>query len=75
MRDAMNIIVADLDEETRKQIIEESKRVFEFNNSIVKTVRGSTSVLVSKLVKWSLVMAVISMSAVIMYRYLSPQAL
>lgn len=45
-----NEIAANLDDETKHHLLEESKQVFILNNIIIKTVQGTTQVLIKKCV-------------------------
>ena len=47
---AMNEVAENLDEDTKQQLIDESRTLFLKNNEIIKTVKGATQVLIQKLV-------------------------
>lgn len=49
MRGLIDDLCKDFDETTKNLLIEESKKVFELNNQIVKTVRGVNRVYIQKL--------------------------
>lgn len=48
MRDTMNNIAETLDEDTKNKLIEESKTVFALNNEIIRSIEGTSTVLVKK---------------------------
>jgi len=54
MRDAMNRIAVEVGEETRQELIEESKMVFILSNSMVHTIEGAGAVVAIKMVKWAM---------------------
>lgn len=49
MRERMNKIASDLDENTQKKLIDESKIVYSMNNLIIRSVQGAGSVVVKKI--------------------------
>ncbi|KAK2718385.1 heme oxygenase 1-like isoform X2 [Artemia franciscana] len=72
MTEMMNKIASQLDEVTRRKLIEESKNVFRMNNKMVKTIPGTTRVIVRKMVKFSLfVIPVIIGMVIAKNRYLA----
>lgn len=48
MRDTMNNIAETLDEDTKNKLIEESKTVFALNNEIIRSIEGTSTVLMKK---------------------------
>ncbi|KOC70406.1 Heme oxygenase 1 [Habropoda laboriosa] len=50
MRDTMNTIAEMLDDDTKTKLLEESKTVFALNNEIIKSVRGTGTVLLKRVV-------------------------
>lgn len=62
MRGLIDDLCKDFDESTKNALIEESKKVFELNNQIVKTVRGVNTVYMRKLA-----FAVVILSIVLFY--------
>ncbi|XP_046400685.1 heme oxygenase 2 [Ischnura elegans] len=62
MNTAMNDIAQSLSDEQREKLIEESKMVFELNNQIIRTVRGTNRVVIKKLVIAAASIAVISVA-------------
>lgn len=62
MRGLIDDLCKDFDETTKNGLIEESRKVFELNNQIVKTVRGVNRVYIQKLA-----FVVVILSVVIVY--------
>lgn len=63
---AMNEVASDLDAETQDKLIEESKTVFLKNNEIIRTVEGTTRVIINKV---SVVVAIFCVILLIFYLY------
>lgn len=59
LRGAMNDVASELSENQKLALIEESKKVFKLNNSVIRTVKGTTQVLLQKLLSWVLFMIVL----------------
>lgn len=55
MIDAVNDIAENLNDSEKDALIEESKIVFELNNSIIRTVRGTSEVILKKLIVYAMV--------------------
>lgn len=60
LREKMNNIAENLSEEKKLLLIDESKKVFEYNNSIIKSVKGTNQVLLYNLL-------IVSVSVVFMF--------
>ena len=52
LRQAVNDLADNLDEETKEAILTESVKVFEFNNTVIKSVKGINQVLLRRLFKF-----------------------
>ncbi|KAA0183552.1 hypothetical protein HAZT_HAZT005056 [Hyalella azteca] len=66
--DKMNNIALGLDEETREKLVAESKRVFEFNDKVVRSIEGTSSVALWKILKLSGFSILIGISAYLIKR-------
>ena len=59
MREAAEAVAAGLDEDTREAIVREGARVFELNNSIVRSVEGVDGVFWRRVAAWAAVAALV----------------
>ncbi|KAK7078857.1 heme oxygenase (decycling) 1 [Halocaridina rubra] len=66
MTEAMNHIAAELDEEERQRLLEESKMVFILNNKIVHTIQGAGAVVAIKVLK----LGVYGIIVALLYKYI-----
>ncbi|XP_075210403.1 heme oxygenase isoform X2 [Lycorma delicatula] len=57
--DAVNDVAKKLDENTKQNLIMEGKVVFELNNSIVKTVKGTSEVILRKLIVYAMIVVIL----------------
>ena len=69
MKSAMNRIAQDLDESTRDAICSEGIRVFELNNTIIKTVKGVDEIFYAKLKMWFIYFFLLLIAIISMYYY------
>lgn len=56
---SVNDIALKLDENTKDNLIKEGKVVFELNNSIIKTVKGTSEVILRKLIVYAMVVVIL----------------
>lgn len=68
MRDTMNKIAEMLDEDTKNKLIEESKIVFALNNEIIKSVRGTGTVLFKKILYFGTVFMLILFVFLVLFK-------
>lgn len=59
MRGLIDDLCKDFDETTKNELIEESRKVFELNNQIVKTVQGVNRVYIQKLAFVAVILSVV----------------
>ena len=72
MNDAMNQIADEIDEEAKERLLEESKMVFILNNDIVNTIEGTGTVVVIKLIKFTMMGILVAGAAVLIKRMIYP---
>lgn len=58
-----NSIAEGLDERTRLELIEESKKVFQMNDEMVRSIQGTTSVVLWKLLQFSSISFLVACTA------------
>ncbi|XP_043250885.1 heme oxygenase 1 [Colletes gigas] len=68
MRDTMNKIAEMLDEDTKSKLLEESKIVFALNNEIIKSVRGTGSILSRKILCFTTVSVLILVVFLVLFK-------
>ena len=72
MNDAMNQIADEIDEDAKERLLEESKMVFVLNNDIVNSIEGTGTIVVIKLIKFTMMGVLVAGAAVLIKRMIYP---
>ena len=68
VRNTMNEIADDLSEDTRSKLIEESKKVFEWNNTIIRSIKGADNVFYARVFKYLIALVVLLIAIFYVFR-------